>query len=204
MQIEAPTVDALIAKIKDRSDLVRAEGWASAGKVGSAAVKPLAAVMTSGDVDREVARAARKALWQIVHYAGRPGGEKECEAVLPELHALLADAWPEALRREALWMLSEIGGAESILPISACLKSSELLEDARCALTRIPGEESLSALKEALMTVPEKYRNNIVQSLRARGVELSTEQYPSQKLVPKKTEEKVEEKGEKGEGKGEK
>jgi hypothetical protein len=179
---------------------VRAEGWASAGKVGAGAVKPLAAVMTSGDVDREVARAARRALWQIVHYAGRPGGEKECAEVLPELHALLADAWPEALRREVLWMLSEIGNAESVAPMAACLKSSDLLEDARCALTRIPGEESLSALKEAFLTVPEKYRNNIAQSLRARGVELNEEQYPSQKLAPTK-EEKSEEKGE---GKGEK
>jgi HEAT repeat protein len=197
MQNEPLTVDTLIAKIKDRGDQVRAEGWRNAGKVGAAAVKPLAAVMTSGDVDREVAHAARRALWQIVRYSGAAGNETAREEVLPELHALLADAWPEALRREAIWMISEIGGAESVSPLAACLKSSELLEDARCGLERIPGEESLSALKEALLTVAEKYRNNVVQSLRARGVELSCEQYPILKLTPKKTEEKAEEKGEK-------
>jgi hypothetical protein len=184
MQNETPTVDALIAKIKDRSDKVRAEGWASAGKVGAAAVKPLAAVMTSGDADLEVARAARRALWQVVHYVGRPGGEKERSEVVPELQALLADAWPEALRREVLWMLSEIGTAESVATIAASMKSSSLLEDARCALTRIPGEESLQALKEALLSVPEKYRPHIAQALRGRGMELSEELYPSQRLVP--------------------
>jgi hypothetical protein len=185
MQNEPLTVDALIAKIKDRNDKVRAEGWSSAGKVGATAVKPLAAVMTSGEVDMEVARAARHALWRIVHSASRPSSEKECEEVLQELQGLLADAWPEALRREVLWMLSEIGNAGSVADVAVCLKSSELAEAARCALERIPGEESLAALKEALMTVPEKYRNNVAQSLRARGVELSEEIYPSQKLVPK-------------------
>ena len=185
MQDEPLTADALIAMIKDRSDKVRAEGWGRAGKVGAAAVKPLAAVMTSGDADREVALAARRALWRIVHYVGRPGGERESAAVLSELHGLLADAWPEALRREILWMLSEIGGAESVPAVVACLKSSELLEDARSALERIPGEESLAALAEALTAVPEKYRGRIAQSLRARGVNLREELYPSQKLVPK-------------------
>jgi len=190
MQNEPLTVDALIAMIKDGSDKIRAEGWARAGKVGAAAVKPLAAVMTSGDADREVALSARRALWEIVHYVGRPGGEKQCAAALPELHGLLADAWPEALRREVLWMLSEIGGAESVPAVAACLKSSELLEDARCALERIPGEVSLAALEEALTAVPEKYRNNIAQSLRSRGVVLDEQLYPNQKLVPKANAEK--------------
>jgi hypothetical protein len=185
MQNEPLSVDALIAMIKDPSDRVRADGWARAGKVGAAAVKPLAAVMTSGDANREVAFAARRALWQIVHYVGRPGGEKQCAAVLPELHGLLADAWPESLRREVVWMLSEIGGAESVPALAACLKSAELLEDARCALERIPGEEALSALKEALVSVPEKHRNNIAQSLRGRGVALGEDLYPIEKLVPK-------------------
>jgi hypothetical protein len=185
MQNVPLTVDALIAKIKDRSDKVRAEGWTQAGKVGAAAVKPLAAVMTSGEVDLEVARAARRALWRIVRYAGRPDGGAQRAETIQELQALLAEAWPEVLRREALWMLSEIGAAESVAAVAACLKSSDLLEDARCALTRIPGEESLAALKEALLTVPEKYRGHIAQSLRARGVELSEELYPHRRLVPK-------------------
>ena len=151
MQNEPLTVDALIAMIKDRSDKVRAEGWTQCGQGGGGGRQAVG----GGDDLRRCRSgsrlAARRALWRIVHYVGRPGGEKECAAVLPELHGLLADAWPEALRREVLWMLSEIGSAESVPAVAACLKSSELLEDARCALERIPGEESLAALKEALI-----------------------------------------------------
>jgi HEAT repeat protein len=188
MQNEPLTVDALIAMIKDRNDKTRAEGWTRAGEVGAEAVKPLAAVMTSGDADREVALAARRALWRIVRHAGRPGGSQECAALLPAIYALLDDAWPEMLRRETLCMLSEIGGPESVSTIAGCLKSSELLEDARTALERIPGDDSLKALSEALSNVPAKYRNRIAQSLRVRGVQLSEELYPDTKLVPKPVE----------------
>ena len=102
MQSEEFTVDGLIAKIKDKSDKVRAEGWLSAGKVGAAAVKPLAAVTISGDSDLEVAWAAKRALWQIVHDLGRTNNQNHRDAVLSELHALLTDDWPDAFRREVL------------------------------------------------------------------------------------------------------
>ncbi|HUT44918.1 MAG TPA: hypothetical protein VMX36_01485, partial [Sedimentisphaerales bacterium] len=67
---QAQGVDELIAGIKDSSDKVRTEAWLDAGPVGAPAVKPLAKVMT--DDDLEVARAAKRALWQIVRYTGRP------------------------------------------------------------------------------------------------------------------------------------
>ena len=168
MQNEPLTVDALIAKIKDRSDKVRAEGWASAGKVGAAAVKPLAAVMTSGDVDREVARAARQAL--VADRALR-GPSRRREGMRGGAARIARLCWPtpgpKRCAAKCCGCFRRSATRRACPPIAACLKSSELLEDARCALTRIPGEESLAALKEALMTVPEKYRNNIAQSLRA-------------------------------------
>jgi len=186
MQSEEFTVDDLIAKIKDKDDKVRAEGWLNAGKVGAAAVRPLAAVTTSGDSDLEVARAAKRALWQIVYDSAGAKGENQRDAVLPELHALLTDDWPDALRRDVLWMLSEIGNDSSVEPISAVIKNSELLDDARCALERIPGDQSLAALKAALDTVHNSYKNNIAHALRVRGVEPGWEKYPPQKLIPSK------------------
>jgi hypothetical protein len=187
MPAEEFTVDNLIAKIKDKkSDKVRAEGWLSAAKVGAAAVKPLAAVTTSGDSDLEVARAAKRALWQIVHDFGRIDVEDQRKAVLNELQALLTDDWPDAFRREVLWMLSEIGGDSSVAPIAAVLKSRELLDDARCALQRIPGQSSLDALKAALDSVPKSYKNNIAHALRARGMEPDLEKYPQENLIPTK------------------
>jgi hypothetical protein len=187
MPAEEFTVDNLIAKIKDKkSDKVRAEGWLSAAKVGAAAVKPLAAVTTSGDSDLEVARAAKRALWQIVHDFGRIDAEDQRKAVLNELQALLTDDWPDAFRREVLWMLSEIGGDSSVAPIAAVLKSRELLDDARCALQRIPGQSSLDALKAALDSVPKSYKNNIAHALRTRGMEPDLEKYPQENLIPTK------------------
>jgi hypothetical protein len=186
MPSEEFTVDNLIAKIKDKSDKVRAEGWLSAAKVGAAAIKPLAAVTTSGDSDLEVARAAKRALWQIVHDFGRIDAEDQRKAILDELQALLTDDWPDAFRRDVLWMLSEIGDDSSVAPIAAVLKSRELLDDARCALQRIPGQASLDALKDALENVPKGYKNDIAHALRVRGVELGLEKYPQENLIPTK------------------
>ena len=139
MQEEKNARDDLIAKIKSKEDKVRADACRKAGQVGASAVKPLAAINISGDVEREVARSAKRAMWQIVRYAGRPKAEDERNAVVTELQGLLADAWPDALRRDVVWMLAEIGGDDCIPALVQVLKNSELLEDVRCALMQIPG-----------------------------------------------------------------
>ena len=88
-------------------------------------------------------------------------------------------------------MLSEIGGDESgdwlsSVPalLDSLLSDADLREEARMALERIPGEESLSVLKSALDSVPEDFKPNLAQSLRARGVEVKG--IPCKKLVPTK------------------
>ncbi len=178
-------VDELIAKIKDKDDKVRAEARDNAGTVGAPAVKPLGGVMESDDF--EVARGATRALWKIVRHVGRPGAESERKQVVAELIGLLGDGRPVPVRREVIWMLSEIGGDESVEPVVALLLEKELREDARMVLERLPGRRSLAALRRALRTVPEEFKINIAQSLRARGVEVRG--YPCQKLVPtRKTE----------------
>ncbi len=77
------SVEQLLARIKDSDDTVRHTAWIDAGRVGSAAVKPLAATMTHNDL--EVARAARHALWTLVRHAGRPGADRERRAAVGEL-----------------------------------------------------------------------------------------------------------------------
>ena len=176
---ESQPVTDLIAKIKDKDDKVRGAAWQTAGSLGAPALKPLAALMT--DKDFEVARAAKHAVWQIVRHAGRPGAETEKKAVLAELALLLRDP-QSAVRREALWMLSEIGDGSSVKVISGLLDDREVREDARATLERIPGTESLRALEAGLRSAPEEFRPALAQSLRARGVTVTG--YPSQKLVP--------------------
>lgn len=163
-------VGELIAKIKDDSDEVRTKAWLSAGEVGAPAVKRLAKVMTNKDL--EVARAARRALWKIVHHTGRPGADDESKAVAVRLGELLGDDQLTSVRREVLWMLSEIGERKSVKAIAALLSNKELREDARMVLQRIPGKKSLSALKAGLKAAPEDFKLNIAQSLRQRGVKV--------------------------------
>jgi HEAT repeat protein len=176
---EKGSVDELIARIKDKDDAVRGAAWQSAGPLGAPAVKPLAAVMT--DAELEVARAAKRALWKIVRHAGRPGADQERRAVAKELLALL-EGQPTVVRREALWMLSEIGSDDAVKLIASLLSDRDVREDARAALERIPGKQSLAALRSALTSVAEEFRPAIAQSLRVRGVKVAD--YPSQKLVP--------------------
>jgi len=179
---QAQGVDELLAGIKSDSAEKRTTSWQSAGEVGAPAVKPLAEVMT--DDNLEVARAAKRALWQIVRYTGRPGANRERRAVETELTGLLDRNQPVAVRREVLWMLSEIGARNSIRPISRLLRNENLREDARMALERIPTKRAVTVLKAAFEKAPEDFKLNIAQSLRKRGEEVAG--YPCQKLVPTK------------------
>ncbi len=175
-------VGELMAGIRDDNAKVRTEAWQSAGEVGAAAVKPLARVMSNKEL--EVARAAKRGLWKIVRHAGRPGAGNEQRAVVGKLVELLGDEQPVPVRREVLWMLSEIGNRRSIKPIAALLSNRELREDARMVLQRIPTRNALAALRAGLKAAPEDFKLNIAQSLRQRGVKVRG--LPCVKLVPTK------------------
>jgi len=175
-------VAKLIAGIRDDDDKVRAEAWLGAGKVGAAAVKPLARVMSNKEL--EVARAAKRGLWKIVRHVGRPGAGNKKRAVVGKLIELLGEEQPVPVRREVLWMLSEIGDRKSIKPIAALLSNGDLREDARMVLQRIPSKSAVGALRAGLKAAPEDFKLNIAQSLRQRGAKVRG--YPCVKLVPTK------------------
>lgn len=177
---DSVSVEQLLARIKDSDDTVRHSAWIDAGRVGAAAVKPLAVTMTHGNL--EVARAAKHALWSLVRHVGRPGADRERRAAVGELGGLLTDGQSLPVRRDALWMLSEICGDESVGAVAALLNNDELREDARMVLERIPGEKSLSALKAGLASASADFKPNIAQSVRARGEHVHG--LACQKLVP--------------------
>ncbi|MDA2938080.1 HEAT repeat domain-containing protein [Acidobacteria bacterium AH-259-A15] len=181
---EKTTKKTLLTAIQSGDENIRTEAWLGAGAVGASVIKPLAKLVVKGEL--EVGRAAKRAMWQIVRTVGAPGTkDKKRRAVIDKLIALLEDKHPSAVRREVLWMLSEIGSeASDVDAIAALLSNSDLREHARSALQRIPGDKSLAALKGALDTAPEDFKTNIAQSLRARGMEVPG--FPSQKLVPTK------------------
>jgi len=177
-----PTIlspDDLITRLRSSDDTVRGPAWQGAATAGAAAVKPLAGLMADGE--RETARAARRALWVVVRHAGPPGAAKEAAAVTHEL-ILCLENQPVAVRHEVLWMLSEIGGDEAILPMAVLLSDPLFREDARCALTRLPGRKATAALRTAFTSAPEDFKFALAESLRTRGD--SVRGYPTRKLVP--------------------
>lgn len=180
-------VGKLITAIQDPDAKVRSAAWMAAGPYGAAAVKPLAEVMT--DDRLEIARAAQRGLWTIVRHVGRPGADQERRQVEGALCGLLGSDWSDTVRRDVLWMLSEIGGddaVQAIRDIPDILEQTGIRDDARCAVERIPGDFAVQTLTEALELAPEDFKSSIVQSLRARGVKVSEQAYPCRKLVPSK------------------
>jgi len=163
------------------NDQTRAAAWQQAAAFGAPAIKPLAVLLD--DPNSEIPRAANRALWVIARHAGRPGAAAEAKAVVSELVALLGTG-SLAVRREVLWMLSELAGNQAIKPMAALLTVPDVREDARLALQRIPGAQATRVLRAALAAAPEDFKPNLAQSLRARGETVIG--YPSQKLTPVK------------------
>ncbi len=171
----------LIERIGSEDPEVRGEAWQGAGNAGPAVIPGLAKLAASGDF--EIVRAAKRALWKIVRHVGRPGAEDERTPVVEALTKLLGARRPPTVRREVLWMLSELAvGGRAVRRVAGLLSDPELCEDARMALERIPGEESLAALQKGLESAPAELKTNIAQSLRARGVDVPG--LPCRKLVP--------------------
>jgi len=69
----------LVERLKSEDEEVRGDAWQNAGPAGAAAIAPVATLWT--DPDFEVVRSAKRAVWNIVRHAGRPGAGKEAKAV---------------------------------------------------------------------------------------------------------------------------
>ena len=176
------TPSELAAALKSKDDKQRAAAIDSAAECGPAAIKAVCPLL--GDPETETIRAAKRALYKLVHDAGKPGAAAKAKAAEKEFIAVLRSSSSAPERREVLWMISEIGGDDSVKPIAALLSNADLREDARCVLQRIPGKASLKALNDALKTAPEDFKFALAESLRKRGEKVSG--YPSKRLVPTK------------------
>jgi len=122
-------------------------------------------------------------MWKITRTVGAPGATDK-SAAIRALLALLSDTRPIVVRREVLWMLSEIGDAACVPTISRSLLDAALCDDGRMALERIPGPESLAALQAAFDRAPDALKYPLAQALRNRGATVAG--YECQKLVPQR------------------
>jgi len=165
------TLEILINDIQGNSSRARAAARDGAGAVGAKAIAPLAEIAASGEL--EPARAAQRAIQNIVYHAGRPGSEDEAKAVALELIALLDSSHPLQRRRDALWMIWQIAGDEAVESVASLLDDDDLFEDAVMALERLPGEKATSALQTAFDAAAESQKSVLAHSLRVRGVATS-------------------------------
>jgi len=183
---ETLTLEQLIAAINSDDPDPRTAAWLAAGTVGAPAIKPTARISVEGEL--EVGRAAKRAMWKTVRTVGAPDAKAaDKKAVIKELIAILLDgSRPEMLRRDVIWMLSEIGGQETIDAFYEIpdILEQDIREDARCCAERIPIEAAVKALKDALEEAPAALKPAIAHSLRVRGVEVPG--VPCLKLVPTK------------------
>lgn len=174
------TVPALIAALQSDDANIRTKAWLRSGELGPAPLKELAQLAATAPL--EISRAANRAMWQIVHTISAPEADGR-QATCAALFELLRDDQPTSVRREVLWMISELADeTQPVEPIAALLTHRELRDDSRMVLERIPGEKSVAALRAAFGSAPEEFKYPLAQSLRKRGVEVSG--YASQKLQP--------------------
>lgn len=178
-----PTVDALVEGLRHPDADIRGNAWQNAGPLSAPAVPRVMALMD--DPEPETARAARRALYEIVRLAGRPGADAEALAVESGLLAASRRLVQLQARRDVLWMLSEIGQAAAVRHLAALLTDADLREDARCALMRIPGDASLAALQQAHDAATDAFRDALAEALVHRGQDVPG--FQSRKLKPTKT-----------------
>jgi hypothetical protein len=144
-----------------------------AGPQGHTAVRPLADLMKLDD--RTKGRAAKLSLQAVVNTAAAPGNEAERKLVAAELVKVAsATSYPRTVRSDALYWVGLIGGSEDVPGIAKLLADRMIREDARMALERIPGDESLQALQKAESSGATDFRKNIAQSLHNRALTKET------------------------------
>jgi hypothetical protein len=156
---------------QDMNDWYKATQDASS--LGPEAVKPLADLMKLDD--RTKGRAAKLSLQAVVHNAAAPGNEAQKKAVAAELLKLASTpSYPRIVRSELLHWVGLIGGPDEVPGLAKLLSDRIIREDARMALERIPGDESLQALQKAATSGATDFRKNIAQSLHNRGLTKDT------------------------------
>ncbi len=159
-------VSSLIAAIKGGDEDARWAAAEKAAEAGPAAIVPLADVMAGPDP--AAAKAAGVAMGRIVHASGRPGAGDGASQAADELVRLIGPGRPRNVRSEALRYLGFIGGAAQADAIAARIADTDIREDARMALQRIPGQAAERALLKAKREGPLDYGAAIDMSLRDR------------------------------------
>lgn len=183
--MEPLSLEILLQQLKSDDPFVRRNAWLNAGPLGADALSSLAEMAAVGEL--EISRAANRAMWQIVRYVGAPGRESERQAVVQALAELVENTQlPVQLRRDVVWMLSEIITEEELDEsiVLSLLMDADLGEDVRMALQRIGGPKAVAVLKTAMEKAQGDFKAALACSLRKCHVAVT--EPPCPKLVPRK------------------
>ncbi len=165
----AAPVAELIRALQGDSHEERTRAWVACGPLGATAIPHLVALWSDPQVGLEVQRGARHAVFQIVRFASRPESGDARIRVVMELNRLVEANGPAQIRRELLWLLSEIAGDESLPVLRRLLTQEEVREEACMTLERIPGRRSLKLLQGALRQSPADFKPVLAAALARRG-----------------------------------
>lgn len=143
-----PVSQNFINQIKSTNVDVRFGAARSAWQQGTDNIVPLADLMAADDAG--VAKSAKMAAEAIVHRASRPNHADDAAKASAELLKVAADGKRlKRVRGQALEWLGFVATGSNVNDISELLTDADVREEARMALERIPGEESLAALQAA-------------------------------------------------------
>jgi len=154
--------------------LLRGAEWAATGNVTlSATVAATAKLADPDTVLKELAAYRfgdnRQPILNLEQLAAAvstdPAAKKQLAA---KLVGLLASGATVEAKQTACWQLSIVGSAAEVPALAKLVADKELGYPARLVLERIPGDESLAALRAALATTTGEARAGVINSLGAR------------------------------------
>lgn len=160
-------LNQLLQNLRSENADVRFAAWRSAGPAGAAAIAPIADIMAS--TDRGKVRSATEALQRVTHHAARPAASKnQRRAVALALLQVANSLRPRMVRAEALYQLGFVADERIVPALARLLDDKEVREDARMALERVPGTQSLRSLEKALRRAPADFQPNLRQAINNR------------------------------------
>ncbi len=165
---QCQSLDDHINGLSSDDEAVRQSALHEKADFGASAVKPLVALM-AGD-DHAKATTARAALEALAHDASAPGKNSERANVAAALLEEVSGPWPVKTRRRLLRLVSFTGGDGEAPELARLIRSDpETGEMAAWALSRIPGEASLIAMRSALPVAPAGTKPALINALAGRG-----------------------------------
>ncbi|NLC56285.1 MAG: hypothetical protein GX774_05555 [Armatimonadetes bacterium] len=163
----AADVDALVQKLRSEKAAERTEARTLLVLEGNAALGPLLDLV--GDANPTVDREARVALTRLVMEGSAPEvSESRRAGVRQALTARLAATQPLPRRLFALQLLGMTGDADAVAAVAPLLREAATREEARQALTLLPGPAATQALVEALDAAEPQFRAALLAALGRR------------------------------------